>query len=599
MVRMTAKRPLSRPSFPDMTREILFHADTNMWFESQFKEQRNPFEVILWQNFVASLFMTLLLVLLLCAVITLAFRHFHQGLFKAAFPLTGQAQEPANGYQIHETSSPKAPSFSFPVEPVPKTPISTETIVTLVVPLARSPLSQIVKEVKYGVSASNKSEKPIVYRYTLGNPRHMCGNSCLPPTVTGPLPSKCTHPNHIRHAPEGDEFELVSINDGLGRFDTIPMMGVLDQWEQDRLLCPDSIISCHTNNVLSALAVQSSCYSYEQVLYGNVIACMLEIFEVHAPKMLRNKKKIGASYYYHLCEMLREPGNQAAVATFMITVSLGKRPEMLATKNPWGECMKPALLSLWSIFHDLIEITDRELEETIESWARTAKEWSLAMIYLKMAHKRLWQESPLYLTGPDIYDSKSDGEKAQAYIQKCLRAGSDQTALACQSLARLRQDVLCIHKQLDCKMNDPKALKKMTPYDIDLLRLYTATLGQLCTTGNMVNALVAWRDQRHDGMAKVRALAIERKGRDFTMQELAGGMESSNEQTQLDSESSSMSIISNVSNISGATSASDIRNSTLGNERPNSGQMTPPEISLTFGLLVASELMETSAGRVG
>ncbi|KAF3274328.1 hypothetical protein TWF970_008078 [Orbilia oligospora] len=398
----------------------------------------------------------------------------------------------------------------------------------------------------------------------------MCGNSCLPPTVTGPLPSKCTHPNHIRHAPEGDEFELVSINDGLGRFDTIPMMGVLDQWEQDRLLCPDSIISCHTNNVLSTLAVQSSCYSYEQVLYGNVIACMLEIFEIHAPKMLRNKKKIGGSYYYHLCEMLREPGNQAAVATFMITVSLGKRPEMLATKNPWGECMKPALLSLWSIFHDLIEITDKELEETIESWARTAKEWSLAMIYLKMAHKRLWQESPLYLTGPDIYDSKSDGEKAQAYTQKCLRAGSDQTALACQSLARLRQDVLGIHRQLDCKMNDPKALKKMTPYDIDLLR--------------------------HDGMTKVRALAIERKGRDFTMQELAGGMESSNEQEQSDSESSSTSIISNVSNVSSATSASDIKNPTLGNERPNSGQMAPSEISLTFDPLVASELMETSAG---
>ncbi|RVD80119.1 uncharacterized protein DFL_008026 [Arthrobotrys flagrans] len=212
-------------------------------------------------------------------------------------------------------------------------------------------------------------------------------------------------------------------------------MGVLDQWEQDRLLNPDSIVSCHTYSVLSTLAVQSSAYSYEQVLYSNVIACMLEIFDVHAPKMLRNKKKIGGSYYYHLCEMLREPDNQAAVATFMMTVSLGKRPEMLATKNPWGDCMKLAVLGLWNIFHDLIDMSDEELDETIESWARTAKVWSLAMMYLKMAHKRLWQDSPLYLTGPNIYDSQSDAEKAQAYVQKCLRAGDDQTALACLCLA--------------------------------------------------------------------------------------------------------------------------------------------------------------------
>ncbi|KAK6516058.1 hypothetical protein TWF506_005971 [Arthrobotrys conoides] len=594
-----------------MTRINPSHADANMWFESQFEEQRNSFGVLVWQTFAPAPFVTFLLVFLLCTIVPLVIHHIHQELFKTASPLTEQTQESPKSYRVHRTTSLEAlsPAASLPVGPAHKTPIPADPVVTLEAPVAipplvsgLKPLSQTltVKAVKYGSSVPKKPEKLTSYRYTPENPHNMCGNSCLPPTVTGPLPSKCTHPNHIRHAPNGDEFELVSINDGLGRFDTIPMMGVLDQWEQDRLLCPDSIVSCHTNSVLSTLAVQSSCYSYEQVLYGNVIACMLEIFEVHAPKMLRNKKKIGGSYYYNLCEMLREPEDQAAVATFMMTVSLGKRPEMLATRNPWGECMKPALLSLWNIFHDLIELTDEELEETIESWARTAKEWSLAMIYLKMAHKRLWQESPLYLTGPDIYDSKSDSEKAQAYIQRCLRAGNDQTALACQSLAHLRQDVLCIHRQLDCKMNDPKALKKMTPYDIDLLRLYTAALGQLCTTGNMVNALVAWRDQRHDGMKKVRALAIERKGRDLTMQELAGAAEDNSEQEQSDSELSSISSISNISNASSNTSVSDSENSPSGNENLKSAQATLPENSSspTLAPSFVLEAIETCEGGI-
>ncbi|KAK6508775.1 hypothetical protein TWF481_003545 [Arthrobotrys musiformis] len=545
-----------------------------MWFESQFKEQRNYFQILWLRAFVPTPFMTLTLALLLFALVPLAIRYLHQGFSKTAFtdPLAGQAQEALETYQNNQAPSREAPCSQ--VNPISRvltaaTTISNVDAPSIIPPSVSAPALLPPQTGETGEKATpvgyettpeliRRPQNPIKYRYTPENPHHMCINGCLPPTVTGPAPSKCTHPNHIRQAPHGSEFELVSIDDGLGRFDTVPMMGVLEQWEQDRILCPDSIVSCHTNTYLSTLTVQSSCYSYEQVLYCNVIACMLEIFEVHAPKMLRNKKKIGGSYYYHLCEMLREPDNQAAVATFMMTVSLGKRAEMLATKNPWGpECMKPSILSLWNLFHALIEISDEELDETIESWARTAKEWSLAMIYLKMAHKRLWQESPLYLTGADIYDSKSDSEKVQSYVQKCLRAGDDTTALACQSLASLRQEVLSIHRQLDGKLNDCKALKKMTPYDIDLLKFYTATLGQLCTTGNTVNALVAWRDHRNDGMKKIRALAIERKNRDLTMQELTGPVEANSEQEQSDSELSSRSSASDAYSASSYTSVSD------------------------------------------
>ncbi|KAK6357773.1 hypothetical protein TWF718_002079 [Orbilia javanica] len=526
---------------------------------------------------------TPLFVLLLCIIIPLIIRQFLRRLSTATLLLSGKRQEINVRCQNHQGPSLECLLALSTIGPGLEEPgpistsisqIEAEVLLSsLPSVLKKSLLAARVTTVGKGASEYKHLGKSMKHSPTLENSNDMCGTSrVLPPTVTNHPPSKCTHPNHIRHAPQGDEFELVSINDGLGRFDTIPMMGVLNQWEQDRLICPESVISCHTNNVLSTLAIQSSCYSYEQVLYGNIVACMLEIFEVHAPKMLRNKKKIGGSYYYNLCEMLREPDNQAAVATFMMTVSLGKRPEMLAAKNPWGECMKPSLLSLWSIFHDLIETSDEELDETIESWARTAKEWSLAMIYLKVAHRRLWQESPLYLTGADVYDSKDDSEKAQAYIQRCLQAGNDQQALACQSLALLRQEVLCIHRRLDAKLNDPKALKKMTPYDIDLLRLYTATLGQLCTTGNIVNALVAWRDQRHDGVKKVRALAVERKGRDLVMQELARVAENTgNEHEHSDSELSTVSRASSVSDASSRKSISSIETSSFGEEKLDTG----------------------------
>ncbi|KAK6362568.1 hypothetical protein TWF730_000025 [Orbilia blumenaviensis] len=554
-----------------MTRSIPSHAVANMWFESQSKEQRNSFEVPSWSTLMPTDFMTFFF-LPICVFILLFVHYFHQeGPSKSTFTPMIRTQRNSAPYQ--ERHSPSLEIISPPplVQLAPAIQAATYEV-----PLTSpSPLSsqKVVISVEGQVSAPNKFKKPIKYRYTVENPHHMCGHSCLPPTVTGPPPSKCTHPNHIRHAPRGEEFELVSIEDGLGRFDTIPMMSVLEQWEQDRLLSPASIVSCQTNTYLNTLSVQSSCYSYEQVLYCNVIACMLEIFESHAPKMLRNKKKIGGSYYYHLCEMLREPDNEAAAATFMMTVSLGKRAEMLATKNPWGpECMKPSLLSLWNLFHDLIAISDEQLEETIETWARTAKEWSLAMIYLKMAHKRLWQESPLYLTGADIHDSKSDSEKAQTYVQQCLRAGDDKEALACQDLACLRQEVLHVHKRMESKLNDSRALRKMTPYDIDLLKFYTATLGQLCTTGNMVNALVAWRNERGKGMKKIRALAIERKCRDLTMQELAGGTDSGSDQEQSDSELSSVSSVAepNSSSVSIATLVSSVEIPIIGVDQPAS-----------------------------
>ncbi|KAK6535770.1 hypothetical protein TWF281_000022 [Arthrobotrys megalospora] len=575
-----------------MTIILPSHVVTNMWFGSQFKEQRNLFEVPSWRSPAATTFMILLL---LCIFVPPIVRYWNRTLSKAAFPLAGRTQEAFEPYREHQTPSSSSVPLLTPTTSTPVIPVALSEAPPLPLqsaPSAPPPHPQPVVAVEEHSSTSKRPEKPIKYRYTPENPHHMCGHTCLPPTVTGPAPAKCTHPNHIRQAPHGDEFELVSIEDGLGRFDTVPMMGVLEQWEQDRIIAPDSIVSCHTNSVLSTLAVQSSCYSYEQVLYCNVIACMLEIFETHGPKMLRNKKKIGGSYYYHLCEMLREPDNQAAAATFMMMVSLGKRAEMLATKNPWGpECMKPSLLSLLNLFHDLLAISDEELDETIESWARTAKEWSLAMIYLKMAHKRLWQESPLYLTGSDIYESKDDSEKAQSYVQQCLRAGDDKGALANQDLARLRQEVLLIHRQMDNKLNNCRALKKMTPYDIDLLKFYTATLGQLCTTGNMVNALVAWRDQRREGMRKLRALAIERKCRDLTMQELAGGAESSgSEQEQSDSELSSTSSGPSISSASTASSAPVVEDLAIGLEP----LIAEPTITVVSPAFVPVDISESS-----
>ncbi|KAF3939217.1 hypothetical protein ABW19_dt0208582 [Dactylella cylindrospora] len=335
-------------------------------------------------------------------------------------------------------------------------------------------------------------------------------------------PFKCTHPNHIRNPPLNNEFDLVSISDGLGRFDTVPFSGVVEQWELDR--APSSISGTPADRILSMLLIQSSCYCYEQLIYSNVINCILEIFDVHGPKMLRGKKKIGGSYYYNLCEVLKETENKAAAATFMMAVTAGKRADVMVKKNPWGgEGMCPTQLSLWNLFYDVLSFSADELEETIQSWTRTAKEWSRSLMGLKCAHKRLQNEFPLYMT--EIFDSDEDKEKVQQLTQECLRAGDDRHAIANDKLKQLRREVLELQKRLDTKADGGK----LTLYDIDLLRFYVVALGQICTTGDLIAALVAWQERREEGMKKLIGLATDRMQKDELMQELSSYDSTSNE----------------------------------------------------------------------
>ncbi|KAF3916729.1 hypothetical protein ABW20_dc0106803 [Dactylellina cionopaga] len=288
-------------------------------------------------------------------------------------------------------------------------------------------------------------------------------------------------------------------------------MGVLDQWEMDRTVSHASVSGTHADHLLKMLIIQSSCYCYEQAIYCNVIAGILEVFDVHGPKMLRNRKKIKGSYFYNLCEMLREPENVAAVATFTMVVSIGKRPQTISMGNPWGtEITRPTPLSLWTLFYDILAISDEELEETILSWTRTAQEWSLAMIHLKLAHKKLLQEAPLYLTGKDIYESDDDREKVQTFVQECLRAGDDRDALSKDDMVKLRGEVRQIQLQMDLKVNNSKGIKQLTPYDIDLLKFNVVALGQICNTGNLVHALVIWKTRRQESMEMFRTLAMDK-----------------------------------------------------------------------------------------
>ncbi|KAK6532158.1 hypothetical protein TWF694_003318 [Orbilia ellipsospora] len=377
---------------------------------------------------------------------------------------------------------------------------------------------------------------------------------CLPTEDNLP-PLKCTHPNRIRSPPQDDYFDLVAMSDGLGRFDTVPIMGTLDQWEQDLAIAADSPSGTHTHSdhVLAMLVSQAACYCSEQLLYYNIISCMLQILHTHGPKMLRNKKKIGGSYYYHLCEMLAEPDNTAAAATFLMIVSVGKMPELTVMSNPWGgNIMRPKQLALWKLFHDLLTISDEELDETIESWTRSANHWSLAMIDVKLAHKKLQEDFPLYLTGCQIYESEGDKDKVQNFVQECLRAGDDRDALCSEQMLALRAEAHQIQMRISLTVSSPAAVKKMTPYDLDLIKFYYVALGQICTNGNVVHALVAWKYRRHESMKKFRDLATERAYKDAMMQQLVGHIDNANEQSSSDSESPIVSspTLSSVTSVS-------------------------------------------------
>lgn len=71
--------------------------------------------------------------------------------------------------------------------------------------------------------------------------------------------------------------------------------------------------------MITMLLVQGACYSFEQEIYMEVIEGMLEVMQNHVPKMLRNRKRIGGSYYYNLCEMMKDKENMANMATFMMS----------------------------------------------------------------------------------------------------------------------------------------------------------------------------------------------------------------------------------------------------------------------------------------
>ncbi|KAK6343783.1 hypothetical protein TWF696_007445 [Orbilia brochopaga] len=295
------------------------------------------------------------------------------------------------------------------------------------------------------------------------------------------------------------------------------------------------------------LRIRSSCYCSEQALYCNVITCMLEVFEIHGPRMLRNKKKIGGSYYYHLCEMLKEPDNGAAAATYIMAVTAGKRGDMMLMKSSWAEStMEPTQLTLWALFHDLITMSDEDLEHSVESWTRTAKEWAMAIIHLKCAHKRMQRESPLCLT--EIYETERDKQIVQRFVQECLRAGDDRAAISKTELANLRSEILRIQQSMDVKAFAP--IKKLTPYDIDLLKFYVVALSQICTTGNLIAALVAWKSRRAESMQKFRSLAVERMNKDVTMQELAGYYSGSDPSADSDSNAPASDASPTISSIS-------------------------------------------------
>ncbi|EPS35898.1 hypothetical protein H072_10643 [Dactylellina haptotyla CBS 200.50] len=375
----------------------------------------------------------------------------------------------------------------------------------------------------------------------------MCSPTCIvAEETTESVHTKCTHPNRVREPPQTDDFDLVSIEDGLGRFDTIPIMGTLDHWEQDRFNAVDVPSgTCNpSDHALAMLLTQSTCYYHEQVLYSSIITSILEVLNLHGPKMLRNKKKIGGSYYYNLCEMLREPDNIAVTATFLMAVSVGKKPELGAMRYPWrNETIKPGQLCLWNMFYDVLALSDEELEETIVSWARTAKEWSLAMIYVTMAYKKLQQESPLYLTGPHIYlyESEEDKDTIHSFVTSCLRAGDDRDSLCNDAMRKMRTEVQRILMQVDPKVQSLEGLKKLTPYDIDIMRFYHVALGQICMSGILVFTLVTWQKDRHNAMRKFRDSAVERMYKDTTMQGLVRDSDANSDRSVSESEPSASS----------------------------------------------------------
>lgn len=69
---------------------------------------------------------------------------------------------------------------------------------------------------------------------------------------------ECVHPNRIRSPPENEDFQLVAINDGLGRFDTVPFLSVLERWENDKM--PASISGTPAYRVRIEKAGLFACY---------------------------------------------------------------------------------------------------------------------------------------------------------------------------------------------------------------------------------------------------------------------------------------------------------------------------------------------------
>lgn len=334
------------------------------------------------------------------------------------------------------------------------------------------------------------------------------------------MPAVCVHvheaddePNYKHQSLNSGEFELISILNWIDPFISIPIVGVFENWRSYRI--PMSIPGSNSSRTLTELLVQAAYHSWEHIIYSKTISSMLEIFELHGPKLLR-KKRIGGSYYYHLCEMLKDSDDNAAAATFMMSMSVGKSQQAMELQAQWEtKIMKPTQLSFWTLFYELLSLNDDELEYILQMWGNMAKKWAMTMVHLMCAQKKLQKESVLSAK-LDMCDSQEDKEKFREFLTGCLRAGSDQDAIAADRLGELRSEMLKIQQKLLAKIGSPN----LTLYDVDMLKFYVAALVQVCSTGDLVAALVAWKKEGKRGMKNLRAQAMERVSRDMAMQGL-------------------------------------------------------------------------------
>ncbi|KAK6542571.1 hypothetical protein TWF694_006519 [Orbilia ellipsospora] len=342
--------------------------------------------------------------------------------------------------------------------------------------------------------------------------------------------NKCDHASPIPKSEEADVFEVVSMHDWADRFTVIPIAETLEKWERSRI--PMSIPRTHTNSIIGKLVINSTYYSWEHAIYTKIIISMLETFDLHAVKMLR-RKRIRGLYYYSICEMLKEPDDLTAVATFMATVSAGKKPKDMDLQGQ-DKSMKPTRLSCWTLFYELLSCSDEELEKRLCIWEDVAKKWALVMVQLLCVQKKLQKEGILCDT-EEVFECLEDKEVVWGFISECLRAGSDRYALSNTELAEMRVEVMRIVRDMFMRtaVDD-----ELSCFDIDMLKFYIVILVQICSTGDLVAALLTWKEQREGGIQRLREMALDRMYRDLEMQEVVGFSSSESDGSDSDSKSS-------------------------------------------------------------